>query len=114
MTKIAQFHENLLNAFETSNKKILNRIYGRVNGDTLEVVIRREHEGLSNCINATILTIHPTDEKHHLELEEVVVGYDAEGSHWSDHFGGRIIDCTGMTVRGAIDTIVAEMNEHLI
>ena len=113
MTKIAQFHEHLLNAFEESNKKILNRIYGKVNGDTLEVVVRRDHEGLRNCINATILTIHPSDEKHHLELEEVVVGYDEEGSRWSDHMGGRIIDCTGMNVRGAIDAIVAEMNERI-
>jgi hypothetical protein len=44
-------------------------------------------------------------------IEEVFVGYDAEGSRWSDHMGGHIIDCTGKKVDEAINLIVTKMNE---
>lgn len=113
MKNITIFHENLLTAFAVANKNIIKRISGNVNGDELVVTIRSEHQGLCNCINSTVLTVHPGNKKHHMEIEEILVGYDEEGSPWSDHMGGRVIDCTGMDVDTAIDTIVAEMNEHI-
>lgn len=48
-----------------------------------------------------------------MKIEEVWVGYDAEGSCWSDHMGGTIVDCSGLNVQGAIEKIVDGMNEHI-
>ena len=44
-------------------------------------------------------------------IEEVFVGYDAEGSRWSDHMGGHVIDCNGKNVTEAINSIVTKLNE---
>ena len=114
MTNITKFYENLLTSFINANKNIRKRISGAINGNELVVTIRSKQEGLRNCINATQLFIKPFTEKpHHIDLSEILVGYDEEGSRWSDHMGGRIIDCTGKNVQGAIDEIVAEMNNRI-
>lgn len=46
-------------------------------------------------------------------VEEIMVGFDSDGYHWSDHMGGTIVDCSGLNVQGAIEKIVAGMNEHI-
>ena len=110
--KLAKFHEKLLIAFGKANIKILDRIHGEIRGNELVVTVRREKQGLCNCINATIISVHP-GKTHQMEVEDIMVGYDSEGSHWSDHMGGRIIDCAGLNVEGAIEKIVAEMNRRI-
>lgn len=44
-------------------------------------------------------------------IEEILVGYDGEGSPWSDHMGGVIVDCTCLKTKGAIDKIVEKFIE---
>lgn len=44
-------------------------------------------------------------------IEEILVGYDGEGSPWSDHMDGVIVDCTGLKTKGAIDKIVEKFIE---
>ena len=107
---LTKFHENLLNAFSVANKTIFNRISGDVRDNELVVTIRKEKQGLCNCINSYIISVRP-DKRHQMLIEEVMVGYDSEGSPWSDHIGGTIVDCTGLNVQGAIEKIVTEMNE---
>ena len=110
--KLTQFHEKLLVAFGKANKTMLDRIHGEIRGNELVVTVRSKKQGLINCINASILTVHP-GKTHQMEIEEVMVGYDSEGSRWSDHMGGNIIDCTGKNVGEAINLIVAKMNEKV-
>lgn len=110
--KLYQFHKNLLIAFGLANKIILDRIHGEIRGDELVVTIRSEKPGLCNCINASIISVRP-GKTHQMMIEEVMVGYDSDGSHWSDYMGGTIVDCSGMNVQGAIEKIVAVMNEHI-
>ena len=112
-TTITKFHERLLEAFKTANRNIINRIGGIIIDDKLMVTIRRKKEGKCNCVNASTLTIKPSKEKHKMEIEEVWVGYDAEGSRWSDHMGGQVIDCIGKNVTEAINLIVTKMNERV-
>ena len=108
---IKQFHEKLLESFKTANHNIINRIGSVIIDDKLLVTIRSKKEGRCNCINASNLTIKPYSEKHKMIIEEVFVGYDAEGSRWSDHMGGHIIDCTGKKTDEAINLIVTKINE---
>lgn len=111
MTTIKQFHEKLLESFKTANQNIINRIGGVIIDDKLYITVRSKKEGRCNCINAANYTIKPYSEKHKMIIEEVFVGYDAEGSRWSDHMGGHIIDCTGKNVTESINLIVTKMNE---
>jgi hypothetical protein len=114
MSNITQFHKNLLTTFKNNHKNIINRISGDVYGDELVVTIRKEKEGRFHCINSTCLRIKPfTGKPHHMEIEEIVVGYDSEGYPWSDHMGGRIIDCSGLNVDCAIKLIETEMSERI-
>lgn len=113
MTTIKQFHEKLLESFKTANHNIINRIGGIIIDDKLMVTIRRKKEGRCNCVNASTLSIKPSKEKHKMEIEEVWVGYDGDGSRWSDHLEGHVIDCTGKNVDEAIDLIVTKMNERV-
>lgn len=76
------------------------------------VTIKSEKQGSYNCINASVITVRPAKTRH-MMVEEVMVGYDSEGSRWSDHMGGTIVDCSGMNVQGAIEKIVDGMNEHI-
>lgn len=114
MKDIAEFQNSVLTAFANSNLKMIKRISGEVFADALQISVRREKQGLRQCINATLFSLHPVKHKpHFMELEEVWVGYDAEGYHWSDHMGGQLIDCTGLTITGAINKIVEKINERL-
>lgn len=110
-TTINQFHEKLLESFKTANHNIINRIGGVIIEDKLYLTVRSKKEGKINCINAYTYTIKPSTEKHKMEIEEVWVGYDEEGSRWSDHMGGHVIDCTGKNVTEAIGSIVIKLNE---
>lgn len=40
------------------------------------------------------VTVDPYAE-HRIVVDEIWVGKDADGDPWSDHMGGRYIDCTG-------------------
>ena len=114
MKGIAEFQNSVLTTFANSNLKMIKRIAGEVFADALQISVRREKQGLINCGNATLFTLHPVKHKpHFMELEEVWVGYDGEGSRWSDHMGGQLIDCTGLTITGAINKIVEKINERL-
>lgn len=113
MKGIAEFQNSVLTAFANSNLNMIKRISGKVHADALQITVRREKEGLINCINASLFTLHPSKKPHFMELEEVWVGYDSEGYHWSDHMGGQDIDCTGLTITGAINKIVEKINERL-
>lgn len=108
---IKQFHEKLLESFKTANHNIINRIGSVIIDDKLYITVRSKKEGRCNCINAANYTIKPYSEKHKMMVEEVFVGYDADGSRWSDHMGGHIIDCTGKKTDEAINLIVTKMNE---
>ena len=110
MVNMTKFHEILLDAINLANKKIRNRISSEIVGNELHLEIRREKQGSYNCINSTLLSVHPSGMKNKMEIEEVWVGYDGEGSPWSDHMGGRIVDCNGKNIQGAIELIAAELN----
>ena len=107
---IKQFHEKLLESFKTANQNIINRIGGIILGDKLLITIRSKKEGKRGCINAYNFTIKPSCEKHKMFIEEVWVGYDEEGSRWSDHMGGHVIDCNVKNVKEAVDSIVTKVN----
>lgn len=80
-----------------------------VDNDRLIVNIRTDR-GIRNCINIHEYTIFPC-RTHQMLIEEIWVGYDGEGSPWSDHMGGVIVDCTGLKSKGAIDKIVEKFIE---
>ena len=110
---ITVFYENLACAWAVSNKDILKRLTSHIDGDTLHLQVRAEKQGLRQCINATCFEVKPSPEKHKMEIDEIWVGYDGEGSRWSDHMGGRIVDCNGLGIDPAIDLIVEKLNEML-
>lgn len=109
---LSKFYEKLVIAFGTANKKILDRIHCEISTNELVVTIRSEKQGKYNCINASIISVRPA-KTHQMMIEEVMVGFDSEGSPWSDHMGGTIVDCSGLNVQGAIEKIVDGMNEHI-
>ena len=109
---LSKFYEKLVIAFGTANKKILDRIHCEISTNELVVTIRSEKQGLCNCINASIISVRPS-KTHQMMIEEIMVGFDSEGSPWSDHMGGTIVDCSGLNVQGAIEKIVDGMNEHI-
>ena len=109
---LSKFYEKLVIAFGTANKKILDRIHCEIRPNELVVTIKTEKHGSCNCINASIISVRPA-KTHQMLIEEVMVGYDSEGSPWSDHMGGTIVDCSGLNVQGAIEKIVDGMNEHI-
>ena len=108
---------NLAAAFVVSYTKtpdVIKRMGARIDDDEMAITIRREKQGLRDCINATVIEIRPDANKnHHMHLQEIWVGYDAEGHHWSDAMQGRLVDCTGMTKDQVIDMIVAEAKEMI-
>lgn len=111
------FFENLATAFVVSYTKtpdVIKRMGSRIDDDEMAITIRREKQGLRQCINATVIEIRPdANKKHHMHLMEIWVGYDAEGYHWSDAMRGRLVDCSGLTIDQAIDHIVAEIKEMI-
>ena len=90
-------------------KNNLNVDSARVVNDRLIVNIRTDR-GIRNCINIHQYFIFPCG-THQMMIEEIWVGYDGEGSPWSDHMGGVIVDCTGLKSKGAIDKIVEKFIE---
>ena len=82
----------------------------KIEGDTLILTYPFKNPGTSNCINYKQLYVHPVpDHKHQMDIEEIWVGYDAEGYPWSDHMGGLYVDCTGMDVKKAISAITEKV-----
>ena len=82
-----------------------------VDHDRLIVNIRTDR-GIRNCINIHEYTIFPC-RTHQMLIEEIWVGYDGEGSPWSDHMGDLTVDCTGLKSKGAIDKIVEKFIEKV-
>lgn len=109
---LSKFYEKLVIAFGTANKKILDQIHCEIRPNEMIVTIKTEKQGLYNCINASIISVRPA-KTHQMMVEEIMVGFDSEGSPWSDHMGGTIVDCSGLNVQGAIEKIVDGMNEHI-
>lgn len=111
------FYENLATAFVVSYTKtpeIIKRMGANITNEELDITIRREKQGLRQCVNATVIEIRPdANKKHHMLLQEIWVGYDSEGYRWSDAMRGRLVDCTGMTTDQAIDHIVAEAKKMI-
>lgn len=87
----------------------LNVDSARVDHDRLIVNIRTDR-GIRNCINIHQYTIFPCS-THQMLIEEIWVGYDGEGSPWSDCMSGVIVDCTDLKSKGAIDKIVEKFIE---
>lgn len=109
---LSKFYEKLIIAFGTANKKILDRIHCEIRDSELVVTIKSEKQGSYNCINASVISVRPA-KTHQMMVEEIMVGFDSEGSPWSDHMGGTIVDCSGLNVQAAIEKIVDGMNEHI-
>ena len=107
-----KFYEKLIIAFCIANKKILDRIHCEIRDSELVVIIKSEKQGSYNCINASVISVRPT-KIHQMMVEEIMVGFDSDGYHWSDHMGGTIVDCSGLNVQCAIEKIVDGMNEHI-
>ena len=85
-------------------KNNLNVDSARVDNDKLIVNIRTDR-GVCNCINIHQYIIWPC-KTHQMMIEEIFIGYDEEGSPWSDVMGGLTVDCNGLKSKGAIDKIV--------
>lgn len=107
-----KFYEKLIIAFGIANKKILDRIHCEIRDSELVVIIKSEKQGQYNCINASVISVRPA-KIHQMMVEEIMVGFDSDGYHWSDHMGGTIVDCSGLNVQCAIEKIVDGMNEHI-
>lgn len=80
-----------------------------VDNDQLTINIRTDN-GTRYCINSHRFIFWPCD-KHEMMIEEIWVGYDKEGSPWSDSMTDDIVDCTGLKSKGAIDKIVEKFIE---
>ena len=107
---LEMFLEELCTAVKNAAvKNNLNVDSARVDNDQLIVNIRTDR-GIRNCINIHQYIIWPS-ETHQMMIEEIFIGYDGEGSPWSDHMGGVIVDCTGLKSKGAIDKIVEKFIE---
>jgi hypothetical protein len=82
----------------------------QISGDTLILTYPFKNPGTHSCINRKEIYIHPVpDRKHQIDIEEIWVGFDAEGYPWSDHMGGVYVDCTGMNVKTAISAITEKV-----
>ena len=113
MKKIDNYFEQLITAFVTmyflSNTYVFERKF-RADKGSLTIAFKSENQGKFNCVTKKLLTIHPNTVKpHHLRVDEVWIGFDGDGSPWSDHMGGKDIDCTGMTFQSSIDHVVKEI-----
>ena len=107
---LEMFLEELCTAIENvAVKNNLNVDSARVDNDQLIVNILTDR-GVCNCINIHQYHIWPC-ETHQMMIEEIFIGYDGEGSPWSDHMSGVIVDCTGLKSKGAIDKIVEKFIE---
>ena len=117
MKKIDNYLEQLCTAFavEYLKRTHIYKIERKFPTDkgVMTIAFKSENPGKYNCVTEKLLAIHPdTSKPHHLLVEEVWVGFDGEGSPWSDHMGGKDIDCTGMTFQSSIDHVVKEIVTH--
>lgn len=107
---LEMFLEELCSAVKNAAvKNNLNVDSARVDNDQLIVNIRTDR-GVCNCINIHQYIIWPS-ETHQMMIEEIWVGYDKEGSPWSESMSDDIVDCTGLKSKGAIDKIVEKFIE---
>ena len=67
---------------------------------------------VENQLKKTVLIRADKNVKHRMSVDEIWIGEDSEGSPWSDHMGGLIIDCNGMNCQTAIDTIVRKVRNN--
>ena len=113
--ELKQFYEKLAAAFVvsfTKSPKVIERMGVNIDDDLLQITIRKEKQGLIHCINGTVLEIRPdVNKKHHVLCQEILVGYDSEGYHWSDCMRGRLVDCTALNIDQAINLIVNKLKE---
>ena len=117
MKKIDNYLEQLATVFclEFFKQKHMYNLSKGKSCDHNALILKFDSQtpGVCNCVNTKCLAIHPTNDKpHHLLVDEVWVGFDGEGSPWSDHMGGKDIDCTGMTFQSSIDHVVKEIVTH--
>ncbi len=104
------FLEELRTAVETvAVKNNLNVDSTSIDNDELTLNIRTDN-GTRYCINSHRFIFRPCD-KHEMMIEEIWIGYDKEGSPWSDFMSGVIVDCTDLKSKGAIDKIVEKFIE---
>ena len=111
---LEMFLEELCTAVENAAvKNNLNVDSARVDDDELIVSICTGH-GRIQCVNEKCYHIAAHElAAHTIKIEEIWVGYDGEGSPWSDHMGDVIVDCTGLKTKGAIDKIVEKFIEKV-
>lgn len=116
MNKLENFMEQLSTAiaaryFNSKHECSLTKCQ-TASKDSLVLYFRPKTQGLRQCVNCKQLTIRPNnDQSHHMLIEEIWLGYDAEGYRWSDHMGGVNVDCTGMKFQEAIDHITVKIWE---
>lgn len=115
MNKMNNYFEQLATAFavEYFKRTHIYKIHQHHNEIQLNLYFDAEAPGKSNCINTKTLTISKSERKpHHLIVDEVWFGFDGDGSPWSDHMGGKDIDCTGFTFQSSIDHVIKEIVTH--
>lgn len=90
----------------TAVKENLKIEEAKVHFDNSLTISLRTGNGRIQCINEKCYRIAAHElAAHTIELEEIWVGYDGEGSSWSDHMGGKIINCTGLKKNAAVELI---------
>lgn len=110
---LAKFYEKLFTTFTNSNKNFIKRISCQKYDKELVIEINKEKQGLIKCINSKLIRIKPFEKKNHICIDEIWVGYDSDGSSWSDNMGCKVIDCTGKNVNESINLIVTELNNRV-
>jgi hypothetical protein len=86
-----------------------------IDSDKLFLSFRNPVQGKRQCINDRQLIVLPDQSrKHHMLVEEIWYGYDAEGYVWSDNMGGRIIDCTGLSRIDAMTKLVNTIKNNYV
>lgn len=110
MSKLMDFLKKVEAGLRDKHAK--NKFDADYQNDTLILGFKSEKQGIRECINSMRIFIHPDQRAdHHMEAEEIWFGYDAGGYPWSDHMGGRTIDCTGMKSSDAVKKIVDQVYE---
>lgn len=110
MSKLMDFLEKV--EAELRKKPAKNKFDTDYQNDALILCFKSKKQGTCHCINSMQVYIHPDMRAdHHMETEEIWVGYDEGGYPWSDHMGGRSIDCTGMKSADAIKKIADQVYE---
>lgn len=114
MKKIENYFEQLATAFavEFHKQKHMYNVSKEIGYDRSSLVLKFDSKTQCdcNCINSKYLAIRLIEGiPHHISIGEVWVGFDGEGSRWSDHMGGVVLDCTGLTVQSSIDYIVKQI-----